>query len=204
MKLARIALPGPYPGNTPIAHHLVKTAASGFLSEALIQAHQFLEAVLQERKHAEEVADKVENWLRNSSKTDGIQYLTIGGTAKLLNVTTDTLRTWERNGLVHVPQDNKNKYRKYGKKEIETLKAVKMLRRAGYSIMSILRMFKKTEKGLNENIRTILNTPGQHEEICYATDRLLSFIAEHEQRAHKIINQLCFMIDSDLSIPSSK
>lgn len=201
MKLARIALPGPYPGSTRIVHKLVKTAAAGHLAEALDLAHRYRDKVLAERKHAEEVAEKVETWLQNSAKQGGIARLTIGAAAKLLQVTTDTLRTWERNGLVQVPQDSHNKYRRYSKKEIETLKAVKMLRRAGYSIMAILRMFKQVEAGSSQNIRHVLNTPGQNEDIFYATDRLLTFLGEHEQRAEKIIILLNDMIAANLIFP---
>lgn len=194
MRLARIALPGPYPANTRIVVKLIKLAAAGHLHEALALTNQFREIVQTEKKHAQEAAEKVEKWLQSLRHPDTIQYLNITRAARLLDVTTDTLRTWERNGLLRVPRNKDNQYRTYGKHEIETLKAIKMLRRAGYSIMSILRMLKQVEKGTANPIIYLLNTPNPNDDICYATDRLLSFLAEHEQRAQKIAEQLNRMI----------
>ncbi len=194
MRLARIALPGPYPARTHIVGKLIKTAATGHLIAALELSNQYMAIVHAERKHAEDAAKQVEKWLQSLHLPNSIQYLNITGAAKLLNVTTDTLRTWERNGLINIPRNKNNKYRTYGKQEIETLKGVKMLRRAGYSILSILRMLNQIKKGTAHPILYLLNTPDPNDDICYATDRLLSFLAEHEQRAQKIAAQLNHMI----------
>lgn len=199
MRLARMALPGPYPAKTKLVGKLIKLAATGELKGALTLAEEYLELVRHERKRAEEAAERVEKWLQSLHLPNSIQYLSITRAAKLLDVTTDTLRTWERNGLLKIPRNQNNKYRTYGKQEIETLKAIKMLRQAGYSVMAIFRMLHQVAQGTTRGVLHLLNTPGPHEDICYATDRLLSFLAEHELRAQKITTQLQDMMGAQIS-----
>src|SRR5438445_1617489 len=44
----------------------------------------------------------------------------IGQVAHLLGVTIDILRNWDRNGLIDVPRDLSNGYRRYGRSEEHT------------------------------------------------------------------------------------
>lgn len=56
---------------------------------------------------------------------------------KELDLTTDTIRYYERIGLIQVPRD-KNGYRRFDQQAIDWLWLVKMLRKSGISVESLV------------------------------------------------------------------
>ena len=196
MRLARTALHGGWPGRSirESAVALVKRAASGDLGGALELAYDHLVLVQGERAQAEAAADLLERWARGAPADTTDQPLRIGDAARLLGVTTDMLRNWERDGLIDVPRNPHNGYRQYGAPEIGRLRVIRMLRRAGYSTMAILRMLIQLDRGEETNLRQALDTPRPDEDVYTAADRWLSALAEYEQRAQSMIAQLERMI----------
>ena len=98
------------------------------------------------------------------------------------------LRNWERNGLIAVPRDPHNGYRRYGQKEISRLRVIRMLGQAGYSHMAMLRMFRQLDRGETRDLRHALDTPALDEaDILAAADRWLSTLAEQEERARQAV-----------------
>jgi DNA-binding transcriptional MerR regulator len=69
------------------------------------------------------------------------------------------LRNWERNGLLTVPRDPDNGYRRYGPAEIGRLRVIRTLRHARYSPMAILRMLRQLDADRDANLRQALDTP---------------------------------------------
>lgn len=196
MRLARTALHGGWPGRNirKSALELVRRAASGDLGGALEQAYHHLALVQAERAQAEAAADLLERWARGGAVDATPQRLRIGQAARRLGVTTDMLRNWERNGLIRVPRDSKNRYRLYGAAEMGRLRVIRMLNRAGYSQMAILRMLLHLDRTSGHDLRQVLDTPRPDEDIYTAADRWLSSLAEQEARAAEIIRQLEAMI----------
>jgi DNA-binding transcriptional MerR regulator len=194
MRLARMAMHGPWPGSNirKSALALVRKAASGDLGGALEQAYHHLALVQAERARAEAAAGLLERWAQGTAADATDEPLRIGETAKLLDVTTDQLRNWERNGLIEVPRDSRNNYRLYGAAEIGRLRVIRMLLRAGYSMMAVLRMLLQIDRGADP--RQALDTPHPDEDVHTAADRWLSSLAEQERRAQSIIAQLEKMI----------
>lgn len=193
MRLARLALADPFPGRRirRSAMALVRQAASGDLDGALAAAAQHLQLVRAELDQAQAAADYLEAWV--GGRTD--QHLASGQlstseTAVLLDVTVDTLRHWERSGLLSVPRNPANNYRLYGTAEIGRLRVIRLLTRAGYSTMSVLRLLRQLDEGQRHDLRQVLDTPGPNEEIFYATDRWLSTLLAHEKRGPAIVDQL--------------
>ncbi len=115
------------------------------------------------------------------------QPLRIGQVASLLGVSIDVVRSWDRSGLIDVPRDPYNGYRRYGATEIGRLRVIRMLSRAGYSLSAILRMMIQLDSGDTTNLRQALDTPRPGEDIYTAADRWLSTLAEEERRAHTMI-----------------
>jgi DNA-binding transcriptional MerR regulator len=103
------------------------------------------------------------------------------------------LRNWERNGLIKVPRERGNRYRLYGPIELGRLRVLRLLYRAGYSSMAILRMVHQLDRGQRTNLRQALDTPPPDEDILTTADRWLSTLAEQEHRAHDMIAQLAAM-----------
>ena len=196
MRLARTAFHDPWPGKTikRSAVALVRRAAAGDLGGALGGAYDHLALVQAERAQAEAAADFLDRWAGGAAADATAALLHIREVAELLGVTTDMLRNWERDGLVKVPRDPGNGYRLYGAAEIGRLRVIRMLRRAGYSTMAILRMLRRLDQGLTGDLRQVLDTPRPDEDAVYAADRWLSTLAIHEGRAREMIAQLEAMI----------
>jgi DNA-binding transcriptional MerR regulator len=97
--------------------------------------------------------------------------------------------------LIRVPRDPRNGYRLYGAAELGRLRVIRMLSRAGYSQMSILRMLLHLDRGEVDNLRQVLDTPRPDEDVQYAADHWLSTLGELEQRAADIIVQLEHMLE---------
>jgi DNA-binding transcriptional MerR regulator len=202
MRLARTALHGSWPGKTikQSALALVRQAASGDLGGALEQAYAHLALVQAERAQAEAAVQLLERWAGGAVTDATLAPLHIGETARLLNVTTDMLRNWERNGLLAVPRDPRNGYRIYGPAEIGRVRVIRMLLRAGYSMMAILRMLINLDQGRAADLRQVLDTPRPDEDIHSAADRWLSTLTGFEQCALDLIAQLETMIDKQQTL----
>jgi len=196
MRLARTALRGPWPGRDvkQSALTLVRLAVSGDLGGALEEAYHYLALVRAESAQAVGAAELLERWAQGTATDATDEPLRIGEAAKLLGVTTDTLRNWERNGLIRVPRDPRSGYRLYGAAEIGRLRVSRMLRRARYSVMAILRMLLHLDQGRGGDLRQVLDTPRPDEDAYSAADRWLSTLADLERRGMELISQLEEMI----------
>jgi DNA-binding transcriptional MerR regulator len=157
-------------------------------------AQRHLRTVQNEREQAEAAVEFLHKWLLGrTGEEDDSPGLLIGEVAALLDITTDSLRNWERNNLVTVPRNPANGYRLYRAAEIGRLRVIRLLRQSGYSPMAILRMLIPLDQGSpaslpsTEDLRRALDTPRADEEAFFAADRWLSALMEFEQRAMEMI-----------------
>ncbi|HEX2986598.1 MAG TPA: MerR family transcriptional regulator [Chloroflexota bacterium] len=195
MRLARTALQYPYPGGKEPVLGLLERAKAGDLEGALELGRGYLDQVRGERAKAEEAVVILEGWARRGMVSRAGRLLRIGEAASLLETTVDALRHWERNGLIEVPQDPRNRYRGYGPLELDRLRVIRVLRSAGYSTMSILRMLRHLDEGSTDDLRHVLDTPHPDDDVIYWTDRWLSSLAEQERRAMDVIALLHEMLE---------
>jgi DNA-binding transcriptional MerR regulator len=198
MKMARTALRGPWPGRAirDSAVSIVRQAAGDDLGGALESAYRHLAFVRAEQARADAAASLLERWALGAAVDASEAWLRIGQAAERLGVTTDMLRNWERNGLLRVPRDPTNGYRRYGAAELGRCRVIRMLRQAGYGMMAILRMVRALDSGQGGDLRDALDTPGPDEDVYLAADRWLSTLAELEARALEVIEQLETMINA--------
>ena len=189
MRLARLVYNGQYPGKGIFESgvRVVQTAVSGDLEGARSLAQGHLALVRSERAQAELAADLLERWAFGPPSEAAIQPLTIGRVARLLGVSIDMVRSWDRNGLIDVPRDPDNGYRRYGAAEIGRLRVIRMLSRSGYSTAAILRMLIQLDRGEQTDLRQALDTPRPDDDARLASDRWLTTLADQEQRARTII-----------------
>lgn len=195
MLLARIALPGPYPGGGACVHRLVREAARGRFSRALDLARRYRINVRRETEGARSVLKDLKKWARSSNKAmDRAPVCSRRRAARILSITVDTLRTWERNGLLHV-EKNEMGHCSYSARDLSRLRIILALRTAGYSLASIHKMLLEYDSGAIRNISRktlarILDTPSPDAPIVYVTDMWLTTLAEHRKRAARIIEFL--------------
>lgn len=109
--------------------------------------------------------------------------------AKELEVTSEVVRNWERNGLLIVPR-LANGYRAYTMNEINRMKIIRTLRSAHYSMNSILRLLNQADQSKVLDVKEVLNTPDEHEDIITVTDRLTHSLEEAIENAHEVARLL--------------
>ena len=194
--LARLVYSGVYPG-TAIRRSgtaVILKAVSGDLGGALELAYRHQAVIAAERAQAEASAALLERWAEGTAAETAGRSLRVGDAARLLGVSIDILRNWERNGLMTVPRDPSNGYRLYGPDEIGRARVIRMLGYSGYSIMSILRMLTDLDAGRTGDLRASLDTPRPDEDVFMASDRWISTLADQEKLSGKVIAHLEEMI----------
>lgn len=189
LRLAHQVYGSQYPGKAIYQSGvgIVQVAANGDLRDALELAHRHLALVRSERAQADVAAALLERWAFSAPADDMVPPLQIGQVARVLGVSIDIVRSWDRNGLIAVPRDPSNGSRRYGAQEINRLRVIRMLSRAGYSLSAILRMLIQLDRGEKTDLRHALDTPRLDEDVYLASDRWISTLADQEQRAHTII-----------------
>lgn len=167
---------------------IVKTTAIGDIDKALDLTNKYLEHIKQEKNNAAEAIKSAKNILENNDNLVKV-CMTRKETADYLNVTTDTLRNWELNGLLRVKR-RQNGYRVYTEQDIQILKIIRSLRCANYSLSSILRMLTALSRNPQTDIMTVIDTPLQTDDIITACDRLITSLNKAASNGRTIKNML--------------
>ena len=142
---------------------IIKASAKGEFDEALELA----------RKH-----------LENNSKTYTRKQL-----ADYLELTIDTLRNWELNGLLRIKR-KENGYRVYNEDDIKRIKIIRSLRCVNFSLSAILRLLRNLDNDNNVDIKHIIDTPKENEDIVSVCDKLLTSLENAEDECNKMIIQI--------------
>lgn len=190
LRLARMIYAAQYPGRgfRGLGTAIIQSAVSDDWAGALEKAHELMHAVSQELEQAEQAANLLEHWAqkRPVSRPEE-EPLEIGEVSKVVGASIDVIRNWERNGLISVPRNAHNRYRLFGKKEIERMRIIRMLSMAGYSHMAMLRMFIELDKGNTRDLKKTLDTPRPDEDIFTAADQWLTTLYEQEKLAQGVV-----------------
>ena len=191
MRLARTIYAAQYPGRgfRALGTAIIQRAVADDWDGALDRAHELFAAVSVELGYATYAANVLEHWAQtmDAQADPSEEPLSIGEVSKLLGVSLDVIRNWERAGLIRVPRNSHNKYRLFGKREIERMRIIRMLSKAGYSHMALLRMFLELDKGNTRDLRRALDTPRPDEDIFSAADRWLTTLHDQEELAQRVI-----------------
>lgn len=164
------------------AIEIIKTSAAGDFDGALRLVDQYIQRLKTERDNAEE-AIAIASQLLSGHRPDGTaSLLTRKAAADELEVTIDTLRNWEMNGLLTVRR-RQNGYRVYSDEDMRRLKLIRALRCANYSLAAILRMLNALSRNPEINIRHIIDTPGEDDDVISVCDKLISSLTAAIQNA---------------------
>lgn len=189
LRVARRIYAAPYPGRgfRALGNKIIQCAVAEDWPGALEKAQEHLLAVNAELEQANTAANLLEHWAQNMTADSDEEPLAIGEVSRLLGVSLDIIRNAERNGLLTVPRNPDNHYRLFGKKEIERLRIIRMLSKAGYSHMAILRMCLELDQGSTHALKKALDTPRADEDIFTAADRWLTTLRAQKKCAREII-----------------
>lgn len=168
---------------------IIKTSATGNLEDAKNITKNYLQQIKIEQRNAEEAIKIVEQLLSGDYQEINKLYLTRKETADYLQISMDTLRNWELNGLLTVKR-KKNGYRVYTNEDIKRLKIIRSLRCANYSLSAILRMLSELSHNPQADIKDVIDTPEENDDIISVCDKLLTSLRYAEKNAQSILVQL--------------
>lgn len=173
------------------AVEIIKISARGLYDEAAEMTRDYLRKLDVEKRAAEKAIEITHQILSGIEECDSKSCLclTRKETADYLDVTIDTLRNWELNGLFAVKR-KENGYRVYSEKDIRKLTIIRSLRCANYSLASILRMLGALSSNPGTDIWEVIDTPKEDEDIITACDKLLSSLAEARKNALYVAEQI--------------
>lgn len=167
---------------------VVKCSAQGFYDEAIAGTEEYLKMLEKEKRNAEEAAEIAAGILRRA-EGDTAVFLGRKEASALLGISMDTLRNWEMNGLLRIKR-KENGYRVYDGSDLKTLKMIRSLRCANYSLAAILRMIGALSRDESVDIRYEVNHPGTDEDIVSACDRLIDSLDSAGSNATAILRML--------------
>jgi DNA-binding transcriptional MerR regulator len=168
---------------------IIKTSALGNFSKAICLTEYYLQQIRNEQKNAEEAIAITKKLLSGGNQETGTTFLTRKEAADYLQISIDTLRNWEMNGLFTVKR-KQNGYRVYTDEDVRRLKIIRSLRCANYSLSSILRMLNTLSRNPEADIRQVIDTPKENDDIISVCDKLLTSLHHAEQNAKVMLSHL--------------
>ena len=173
---------------------IIKLSAKKDFDKALMFAEEYRKQIQREQINAEESIG-IAKQILSGKPVEQTLFLKRKEVSNYLDISMDTLRNWERNGLLQIKR-KANGYRAYTSDDIERLKMIRTLRLANYSLEAILRMLNALEHNPKVDMKQVLNTPRADADIVSVCDRLIVSLREAEKNAEKMINILLEMKES--------
>lgn len=167
---------------------VVKLSAQGNFEGAILLTQEYVADLGKERDNAEEAIHIVLHILAGDSPDTPV-FLKRKEVSDFLDISMDTLRNWEMNGLLTIKR-KQNGYRAYSEQDIKRLKIIRSLRCANYSLEAILRMLQQLSQNPNADIKLALNTPRRDEDIISVCDKLIVSLSSAEKNALKMLDML--------------
>lgn len=171
---------------------IIKLSAKAEFNHAILLTQRYIEQIRKEQYYAEEAIEIARQLLADPSDMEIELCMTRKQTSDYLQITMDTLRNWEMNGLIDIKR-SRNGYRVYTGSDLRRLKLIRSLRCANYSLAAILRMLTAASKNPDIDLRKIIDTPGKDDDIITACDKLLTSLKSAEQNAKLMQKQLEIM-----------
>lgn len=171
------------------AVEIVTLSAALRFDAALSVAEEYKRMIHTEIHNARAAIASAGRLVQANRVTDDHAQITRQEAAKLLNVTSETLRTWERSGLIAVKR-KLNGYRVYTPSDLERLNLIRTLRLANYSLSSILRLLNDLDRNAVLSMEETLNTPKENEDITSACDRLIAALQDTAEDAKGLADML--------------
>lgn len=168
---------------------IIKTSALGNFNKAICLTEYYLQQIRNEQKNAEEAIAITKKLLSGGNQETNTTFLTRKEAADYLQISIDALRNWEMNGLLTVKR-KQNGYRVYTDEDVRRLKIIRSLRCANYSLSSILRMLNTLSRNPEADIRQVIDTPKENDDIISVCDKLLTSLNYAEKNAKGMLSHL--------------
>lgn len=153
---------------------IVKACAELDFDKAFFENEKYREMITTEISSAQAAIRIVEQVLKQAEIVLPRNKYKRTEVIKKLNITLDTIRTWERNGLLKTTK-KENGHLVYTEIDLERISIIKSLRLANYSLVAIYRLLNSLDnmqRGTVE-VEQVLNTPNSNEDIISVCDHLI-------------------------------
>lgn len=137
---ARAALPGPYPCEKGLLPAAVSAYVRQDFPESLRLIHTYAAALATEHQKAWEALGVLDRWHAGHTPDTIPLRMPRKVAAAACGISTDTLRTWERTGLLS-PTKNTSGRLSYSAGDLENILVVRLLRKCGFSLASLQKVF---------------------------------------------------------------
>lgn len=174
------------------AVQIIQTVALRDYEKTLALTDDYIKNIDKETEFSKAAIVIVENILHNRPMESGTTSYTGQKATDELNITIDTLRNWELNGLLTVKRKG-NGYRVYNEADMQTLKIIRELRVANYSLSAILRMINALHGKKQINVSEVLNTPDDGEFIISVCDKLIVSLTELRSDALELKRKIALL-----------
>jgi len=192
MRLARLAFPGPYPVLSKPLFNMMYEFNNCNYQKALHHANDYYYKVMSEIKTTNETLKIMDHWYLGQVGSKKIIATGRLKFANLVNVTVDTIRTWERNNIYKPEFDNRVK--QYSEFDLEKVKVIRLLRKRGFSIATLEKVFNHSVEILPSNYLTNIY---YNNETTYEADEWVNHLKEHREKSKKIISFIEKKINSN-------
>ncbi|RGD74574.1 MerR family transcriptional regulator [Anaerofustis stercorihominis] len=157
------------------AIEIITTSAKMDYDKSLMLVKDYINQLDMEINNAEEAITITKKLLNQDYELNG-KVLKRKEVSALLDISIDTLRNWEMNGLIKIKR-KENGYRIYNDEDIRKLKIIRTLRCANYSLSSILRMLNELSVDPDIDIKEVIGMRENDEDIITACDKLLKSLS---------------------------
>lgn len=192
MEIARLAFRQEFIQNNlrQRAKYLVRLSGAERFQDCLREAGSYLTYLQSEYDYALKAVETVKQLLSHTPTAETSVTYSHKEAAAMVQLTEETLRNWERNGLFSVARDSQNR-RRYTERDIQKLLVIRTLRSAHFSIASIARLFYEMERtGEQPDLLELLQSPAFVTDFFHVTDDLLNQLQIAMQDVETIISLL--------------
>lgn len=173
------------------AVEIIRLTAMQDYRAARRQTQAYIEQINREIQLAKSAIQSVEEMIRHRTPPDAPSRRR-GEAAEILGITVETLRNWERNGLVSIRR-SQNGYRVYEAADLQRLLIIRTLRCANYSLSAILRLTGRLTLTEELSVADALNHPSENEEIVSVCDHLLVALSGAKDDAEQMLLSIARM-----------
>lgn len=157
-------------------------------------AYEYLSIIQNEISRALKTVDLLKKWMEDNLE------VVFGGNydreavAQIVGTTKESIRNWERNGLITPKFSERYKRRRYSDLDINRMRIIYMLLQTGYSLSIVRHCLYLYDEGYKAQVLDTLVGSDEIDDIVTIGERWLEVLQRAEQRSHKIIELLNVMI----------
>jgi len=185
IKLCRLAF------KVTVSKHLRKAslqvlyaAGQGDMLMCQQKIEEYIGLIDAEIQKVNDVMEIIKKWISHGNDEESKQDYSLKMAAECIGTTKETIRNWERNGLLNKSFSTYQR-RIYTTSDIERMRIIYMLLQTGYSVMAIHKFFSTLSQN-NNNALLILTNPDKDEDLFSIQDRWLQTLKAAKAEALKM------------------